>query len=64
MKEYVTCCQPFRTYVPGIDTIMPDGSSFFYSTPQDECPACDGGNWGWQWNQDLFPEFAEKKCFD
>ena len=22
------------------------------------------GNWGCQWNQDLFPEFAEKKCFD
>ena len=41
MKNCITCSQPFRTYIPGIDTVMPDGSSFFYSVPQDECPVGD-----------------------
>ena len=36
----ITCSEPFLTYVPGVDTVMPDGASFFYSSPQDECPAC------------------------
>ena len=57
----ITCTEPFRTYIPGVDTTMPDGTSFFYSDPQDECPACDIANWGWQWNTNLFPQFAEKQ---
>ena len=57
----ISCGQQFRTYVAGVDTIMPDGASFFYSQPQDECPECDKDNWGWQWNIDLFPQFAAYK---
>ena len=60
MKDCITCCRPFRTYIPCRDTVMSDGSSFFYSTPQDECPGCDQSNWGWRWNLDLFPELDDK----
>ena len=60
MKECVNCSEMFRTYLPGVDTTMPDGSSIYYSDPQNECPACDVSNWGWRWNTDLFPEFAKK----
>ena len=42
---------------------MPDGTTLFYFVPQDECPACDVSNWGWQWNMDLFPQFADTKEF-
>ena len=61
LQDCSGCGQQFRTYVPGKDTLMPDGSSFFYSSPQTECPVCDTANWGWQWNKDLFPEFADTK---
>ena len=59
MKDCSECHRSFRTYVPGEDTLMPDGSSFFYTHPQNECPACDEENWGWRWNIDLFPEFGD-----
>ena len=29
MQDCTECQQAFRTYVPGVDTVMPDGSSFF-----------------------------------
>ena len=61
MKNCSECQEAFRTYVPGVDTLMPDGTSFFYSSPQNLCPGCDPSNWGWQWNQDLFPQFADRK---
>lgn len=59
IKQCTVCSKPFRTYVPDTDCVMPDGASFFYSYPQDECPACDENCWGWQWNTDLFPQFAD-----
>ena len=58
IKECIMCGKRFRTYLPEVDTVMPDGASFFYSEPQTECPECDQFNWGWQWNTDLFPQFA------
>lgn len=64
MQDCTECQRPFRTYIPGKDTLMPDGSSFFYSYPQDVCPSCDRANWGWQWNKDLFPEFADREISD
>ena len=59
IEHCITCAEPFRTYVVGKDTIMPDGTTLFYYVPQDECLACDISNWGWQWNMDLFPQFAD-----
>jgi hypothetical protein len=40
-----TCSRPFRTYVPGTNCVMPDGTSFSYSEPQEECPCCDISQW-------------------
>ena len=58
------CIESFCTYKPGVDTVMSDGTTFFNSIAQDECPACDAANWGWQWNQDLFPQFCHKEPND
>ena len=46
MKECVDSSEMFHTYLPGVDTTMPDGTSIFYSDTQNECPACDVSNWG------------------
>ena len=54
-----SCSRPFRTYVPMTDCLMPDGTTFFYSEPQDECPCCDINQWGSHWNKDLFPEISD-----
>jgi hypothetical protein len=58
IKHCIICSEPFRTYVAGKDTVVP---AIFYSVPQEECPACYFANWGWQWNVDLFPQFADRK---
>ena len=55
MKECTMCSENFCTYVTGVDTTMPDGASVFYSSPQEDCPACDDSHWGLHWNKDLFP---------
>ena len=38
IKNCETCSQRFRTYIPNSDCIMPDGMSFCYREPQNECP--------------------------
>ena len=60
IEHCIKCSEPFRTYVTGKDTVMPDGTSVFYSVPQEECPLCDVAHWGWQWNKDLLPQFENK----
>ena len=60
MQDCTECQQAFRTSVPGVDTVMPDGSSFFNSSPQHLCPRCDESQWGWHWNKDLFPDVADQ----
>ena len=47
-----TCSQPFCTYISGTNFVMPDGTSLFYSNPQQGCPCCDINQWGAQWNQE------------
>ena len=43
---------------------MPDGTALFYSVPQEECPACDFANWGWQWNKDFPLNLLTESNFD
>ena len=49
-----TCSLPFRTYVPVTNCLMPDGTTFYYSEPQDECPCCDITQWGAHWKTIYF----------
>ena len=56
-----TCSLPFRTYyVPGTNCLMPDGTTLYYSEPQDECPCCDITQWGAHWNKELFPQLDDQ----
>jgi hypothetical protein len=57
LPRIVACVESgedFLTYVPGKDTLMPDGSIICLQEPTDKCPNCSGLSW-LSINTDLFP---------
>ena len=58
MVSCTDCNQKFRTYIPGTDCLLPDGSLQCHQEPQDTCPECSGG-YGIHFNTDIFPDMAE-----
>ena len=61
-KAIVASCQEcgrdYFTYIPDTNCQMPDGSKLFYQEAQLLCPVCDSEEFGWWFNQELFPELA------
>jgi hypothetical protein len=60
LPRIVACVESgedFLTYVPGKDTLMPDGSIICLQEPTDKCPNCSGLSC-LSINTDLFPHLT------
>ena len=60
LYKCMDCGRDYRTYVPGTDCELPDGSVQRHQEPQNCCPDCDFTVVGAMLNMDLFPHLQSQ----